>query len=127
VQYLEKKDVMLMHGILINRFGGMPGIRDESALEAALYRPRSGYYSDLLSQAAALFESLAINHPFVDGIKRVAFAAMDTFLRSNGMRIDASPKEIYEKIIFMFEQQELKHKFIESWLRTICKKSTQSI
>jgi death-on-curing protein len=124
VQYLEKQDVMLMHGILINRFGGMPGLRDEDALEAALYRPRSGYYSGLLSQAAALFESLAVNHPFVDGNKRVAFAAMDTFLRSNGMRIDASPKDIYKKIILMFEQQELKHEYIESWLRTICKKST---
>jgi death-on-curing protein len=65
-----------------------------------------------------------VNHPFVDGNKRVAFAAMDTFLRSNGMRIDTSPKDIYEKIILMFEQQELKHEFIESWLRTICKKST---
>lgn len=124
MQYLEKQDVMLMHGILINRFGGMLGLRDEDALEAALHRPRSGYYSDLLSQAAALFESLVVNHPFVDGNKRVAFAAMDTFLRSNGMRIDASPKDIYEKIILMFEQQELKHEFIESWLRTICKKST---
>lgn len=124
--YLTKEDVMLMHGILIHQFGGHAGLRSEEALEAALYRPQSGYYPDLLSQAAALFESLAVNHPFIDGNKRIAFAAMDTFLRCNGIHIDASPKEVYKKIILMFEQQELKHEFIESWLHKICKKTTGS-
>lgn len=118
---------MLMHGILIRQYGGHSGLRDKDALEAALHRPQSGYYPDILSQAAALFESLAINHPFIDGNKRIAFAAMDTFLRCNGIRIDASSKEIYEKIILMFEQKELKHEFIDPWLRTICKKDISSI
>jgi len=127
VVYLNKEDVMLMHGILIRQYGGHSGLRDEDALEAALHRPQSGYYPDILSQAAALFESLAINHPFIDGNKRIAFAAMDTFLRCNGIRIDASSKEIYEKIILMFEQKELKHEFIDPWLRTICKKDISSI
>lgn len=124
--YLTKEDVMSMHGILIHQYGGHAGLRDEEALEAALYRPQSGYYSDPLSQAAALFESLAVNHPFIDGNKRIAFAAMDTFLRCNGIHIDTSPKEVYKKIILMFEQRELKHEFIESWLQKICKKTTGS-
>lgn len=74
---LSLEDFILIHEVLINRFGGAPGIRDKNALEAGLYRPQSGYYEDLISQAAALFESLVINHPFVDG-KRIAFAAMES-------------------------------------------------
>jgi len=112
---------MLMHGVLIRQFGGHFGLRDEGALEAALYRPQSGYYPDLISQAAALFESLAVNHPFIDGNKRIAFAVMDTFLRSNNMRIDAKPKDIYKKIIQMFEQKKLQHEVVDTWLRAICR------
>ena len=112
---------MLMHGVLIRQFGGHFGLRDEGALEAALYRPQSGYYPDLISQAAALFESLAVNHPFIDGNKRIAFAVMDTFLRSNNMRIDAKPNDIYKKIIQMFEQKKLQHEVVDTWLRAICK------
>lgn len=115
---------MLMHGILIRQYGGHSGIRDEGALEAALYRPQSGYYPDLISQAAALFESLVINHPFVDGNKRIAFAVIDTFLRLNNMRIDAKPKDLYKKIIQMFEEKELRHEVVDTWLRTICKISS---
>ncbi|WP_072583216.1 type II toxin-antitoxin system death-on-curing family toxin [Polynucleobacter sp. MWH-Adler-W8] len=118
--YLSTKEVMSMHGVLIHQFGGSPGIRDIAALESALNRPQSGYYKDVISQAAALFESLAINHPFVDGNKRIAFAVMDTFLRLNGFRIHATSKTLHNKIISMFEKGELKFDFIDAWLRTIC-------
>jgi death-on-curing protein len=121
VLYLSTKEVMLMHGVLIHQFGGSPGIRDIATLEAALSRPQSGYYKDTINQAAALFESLAVNHPFIDGNKRIAFAVMDTFLRINGFRIHATPKTIHSKIISMFETGELKFDFIDAWLRTICK------
>jgi len=57
---------------LIGRFGGALGIRDRGALESALTRPQSGYYADLIQEAAALWESLSQNHPFLDGNKRVA-------------------------------------------------------
>jgi len=121
VLYLSTKEVMLMHGVLIHQFGGSSGIRDIGALEAALSRPQSGYYTDTISQAAALFESLAVNHPFVDGNKRIAFAVMDTFLRLNGFQIEATPKAVLIKISAMFEMGELKFDFIDTWLRTICK------
>jgi death-on-curing protein len=55
-------------------------------LEAALFRPQSGYYGDEIAEVAALFESLAMNHPFVDGNKRIAFACVDVVLRVNGHR-----------------------------------------
>jgi death-on-curing protein len=121
VIYLSLEDLILIHEVLINRFGGAPGIRDKNALEAALYRPQSSYYEDLISQAATLFESLTINHPFVDGNPRIAFAAMDTFLRLNNMRIHTTSKESYKKIIGMFEEQQLNHSVIDAWLRAVCK------
>jgi death-on-curing protein len=73
---------------VIDRFGGAGGVRDPGLLESALYRPQTGYYRDLAEMAAALFESLLLNHPFVDGKKRVAFFATDVFLRLNGYRLD---------------------------------------
>ena len=118
--YLSTQEVMLMHGVLIKQFGGSQGIRDTGALEAALNRPQSGYYSDAIEQAAALFESIAINHPFVDGNKRIAFAVMDTFLRLNGFRIQVKSPALHTQIIAMFDKGELRFDFINAWLRTIC-------
>ena len=74
--------------------GGAPGVRDPGALEAALFRPQTGYYDDIVAEAAALLESLAINHPFVDGNKRIAFAAADVFLRINGWRLQRAQMQI---------------------------------
>ena len=81
--YLTVADVLGMHGVLMQRYGGAPGVRDPGALEAALFRPQTGYYEDIVAEAAALMESLAINHPFVDGNKRAAFGACLVFLRLN--------------------------------------------
>jgi len=60
-------EVIAVHARLIAKFGGSLGIRDRGALESALARPRSGYYTDIIQEAAALWESLSQNHPFVDG------------------------------------------------------------
>ena len=68
--YLTVADVLGMHIALISRYGGEPGVRDPGGLEAALFRPQTGYYGDIVAEAAAMMESLAINHPFVDGTKR---------------------------------------------------------
>ena len=68
--YLTVADVLGMQIALISRYGGAPGARDPGGLEAALFRPQTGYYGDVVAEAAAMMESLAINHPFVDGNKR---------------------------------------------------------
>ena len=68
--YPSVDEVLAAHARLIAVFGGAQGIRDRGALEAALARPQSGYYEDIIQQAAALLESLSENHPFVDGNKR---------------------------------------------------------
>jgi len=91
VQHLSLDEVLAIHQRLIEHFGGPPGVRDLGLLESALHRPQTGYYADLSEMAAALFESLLMNHPFVDGNKRAAFFSTDVFLRLNGycFRVEA--------------------------------------
>lgn len=84
--YLTFEESLDLHTELIRRFGGLPGIRDPGLMESALARPRSGYYKSLSEQAAALLQSLASNHCFIDGNKRMSFAAASIFLHMNGFR-----------------------------------------
>ncbi len=78
------EEALYLHAELIERFGGTPGVRDRGLLESCLARPRSGYYQSLSEQAGALMQSLARNHAFVDGNKRMSFALTAVFLRMNG-------------------------------------------
>ena len=73
--YIRVEDILAIHADQIERYGGGEGIRDPGLLEAALFRPQTGYYPTLIDEAAALWESLSQNHPFVDGNKRTTFAA----------------------------------------------------
>ena len=118
-EYLTVPDVLAIHLILIQRYSGTHGIRDPGALESALFRIQSGYYVDIVAEAAALMESLAINHPFVDGNKRVAFAATDIFLRINGYRINCESMIIYADMIQMFETGTFDLAHLEPWLRKL--------
>ena len=115
--YLTVADVLGLHAILLQRYGGAPGVRDPGALEAALFRPQTGYYDDIVMEASSLLESLAINHPFVDGNKRVAFAAADVFLRINGWRLKRAPMQIFAEMIAMFENSTFDIAHLEPWLR----------
>lgn len=95
--YLTVEEVLVLHSLLLARYGGESGVRDLGLLDAALHRPRSGYYSALSEQAAALLQSLANNHAFIDGNKRVAFASIAIFLRLNGfdLRVTADDAEAF--------------------------------
>ena len=117
LEYLTVADVLGMHTVFIRRYGGLPGVRDPGALEAALYRPQTGSYKDTIEQAAALMESLAINHPFVDGNKRIAFAATDVFLRINGLKLTRQPAQIYAELISMLDHRQLNLINVDAWLR----------
>ena len=116
--YLSVADLLAMHMVVITRFGGTDGIRDMGALESAVARPQSGYYKDVIESAAALLESLAINHPFLDGNKRVAFAATDTFLRINGFRFTSDSNSIYKALMKFFDTGNFKLASLEPWLRS---------
>jgi len=115
--YLTVADVLGLHTLLIQKYGGATGVRDPGALESALYRPQTGYYKDIVSEAASLMESLAINHPFVDGNKRIAFAATDVFLRINGWSLKRSPSQIYSEMIQMLESGKFDIAHLDHWLR----------
>lgn len=116
--YLTVADVLGIHTALMQRYGGASGVRDPGALEAALFRPQTGYYDDIVSEAAALMESLAINHPFVDGNKRIAFAAVDVFLRINGWRLQRAPMQVYAEIMQMLESGTFDIARLDPWLRS---------
>ena len=116
--YLTVADVLSIHTVLMQRYGGAPGLRDPGALEAALFRPQTGYYEDIVAEAAALLESLAINYPFVDGNKRIAFAAADVFLRINGWRLPRAPMQIYAEMMQLFESGTFDIAHIDPWMRS---------
>src|SRR6202790_390957 len=90
----------------IERYGGSHGVRDHGLLEAALYRPQTGYYDDLIEEATALWESLAQNHAFIDGNKRTAFAATHTFLAINRARLTADAQETWEFVGALYEAHQ---------------------
>ena len=115
--YLTVADVLGMHTVLMRRYGGVMELRDLGALEAALFRQQTGYYDDIVAEAAALMESLAINHPFIDGNKRIAFAAADVFLRINGWCLKRPPMQIYAEMMKMFESGTFDIAHLEPWLR----------
>ena len=110
------EEVIAMHNALISAFGGSLGLRDEGALASALMRPQLGYYDGLIQEAAALMESLANNHAFVDGNKRVAFFVTDTFLRMNGHFINCDNDEAYAFFMRMFEASSFRFTELNSWL-----------
>lgn len=115
--YLTAIEVLAIHADQIARYGGATGIRDPGLLEAALFRPQTGYYADLIEEAAALWESMAQNHPFIDGNKRTAFAVTWTFLAINGLRISAPAAEIYSFIIGLYESGDFEIARLAAWLR----------
>ena len=117
VQFLTLDELLALHERLIGRFGGSAGVRDLGLAESALFRPKSGYYDDVVAMAAALFESLLMNHAFVDGNKRIAFFATDVFLRMNGWRLEIRTREAYEFLIGGLEAGSLDREALDEWLR----------
>lgn len=114
--YIRVDDVLAIHADQIERYGGSQGLRDPGLLEAALFRPQTGYYPSLVDEAAALWESLSQNHPFVDGNKRTAFAATYAFLFINGLRIVARDEDAQEFVLGLCESGQLKFENLRVWL-----------
>ncbi len=85
-------------------------------IESALLRPQTGYYADLIEEAAALWESLAMNHGFIDGNKRVAYACTELFLGLNGVEIVAENDAIIAFIYAHLEAGTFRKPVLEAWL-----------
>lgn len=116
-EYLTVVDVLAIHQGLIDEFGGASEIRDMGALEAAVFRPQTGYYEDAIAEAAALLESIVQGHPFLDGNKRTGVAAADIHLRLNGWYLAADPLRIAEFVIDGLTDGTLDHETIDRFLR----------
>jgi death-on-curing protein len=114
--YLTVAEVIAIHHHQIEEYGGIHGLRDQGALEAAVFRPQTGYYSDLSEEAAALFESLVNSHAFLDGNKRVGFAAMHTFLLLNGFDPDVSSGAAYEFMVKTMEAGKFHFALLHEWI-----------
>jgi len=115
-RYPTVAEALEMHRLLIEEFGGIHGIRDRGLLEAAIFRPQNGYYDDLVHEAAALMESLAGNHAFLDGNKRISFAVVDTFLRMNGNFLDVDALSAHKHITQSIAKREFGIRQIREWL-----------
>jgi death-on-curing protein len=115
--YLTVAEVYLMQHRLIEMFGGSNGVRDKGAVEAAVFRPQTGYYNCIEEEAAALMESLANSHGFLDGNKRIAFTAADVFLRRNGFYLEVEGLDGYEFIEGSMDRQEFRFAHILPWIR----------
>jgi death on curing protein len=115
------EDVLLVHQRLTALFGGSNGVRDMSGLEAALARPFQTFgseelYPSSIEKAAAIGESIIMNHPFVDGNKRTGYVLIETILRINKLYIDTTTEEKYQFVISISTGQK-RFEEIVLWLQ----------
>jgi death-on-curing protein len=120
MRYLSLREVLELHNKIIEVSGGAGGVRDMRALESAINQPRITFnqtdlYPDIITKAAALCFFLIMNHPFVDGNKRVGHAAMETFLILNGFEIEATIDD-QEQVILDIAAGELDQERFTTWL-----------
>jgi death-on-curing protein len=97
--YLSVDQVLSLHEKQLAAYGGARGLRDAGSLDSAVTRPQMTFggedlYPDVAAKAAALMHSLVMNHPFVDGNKRVGAMAMELFLLVNRFQLEAADEEI---------------------------------
>ena len=114
--YLTIAEVLAIHKQQIDQYGGIAGIRGGGLLESAVFRPQTGYYNGVAEEAAALMESLANNHPFLDGNKRVAFAAAHTFLLVNGFDLAVDSISAFEFVMRSISSGEFRFAQILKWI-----------
>jgi death on curing protein len=127
VRYLTFEEITQAHQKLLNQYGGSAGIRDRGLLDSAIHRPQAvvfgeDAYPKIHDKAAAICHSLIFNHPFVDGNKRIAFAACHLTLLFNGWELTATSEEIYPFLIEAIKTH-LDWKEISDWLKQHSKKS----
>ncbi len=127
MKYLTVQDVLLLHSLAIDKYGGSHGLRDFGLLESAVMRPQATYggedlYPTVFLKGAALVHSLLLNHQFVDGNKRTAMFSVMTFMELNGYVFKAEQKEIVETALWI-ENQKPEIEEIADWLKKHVKKT----
>lgn len=125
--FLTLDQVLYIHREQIRRLGGSEGVRDMGLLQSALAMPQAGFsgqylHGDLFEMAAAYLFHLALNHPFVDGNKRVAAMAADVFLELNGYSLPASCEKAFEDLTLDTAQRKMEKPDITVFFRKNSKK-----
>ncbi len=115
--YLTLPELLALHADQLARYGGRPGLRGPGHLEAALFRPTTGHYVDVIEEAAALWESLTQYHPFIDANERTAFASAYTFLAINGVQLAANAEETSAFIADLYPTNGFSFEVLVPWLR----------
>jgi len=122
---IETEEVIKIHKLLIDQFGGSHGVRDERSLNLAINRPFTTFdqqelYPEPIEKAAAILESIVTNHPFIDGNKRTGYVLARLLLFKAGLNIEATQEEKFEMVISVSKGQ-WKFKQIKDWLTNRCK------
>lgn len=117
---INRKEVEVIHEMLIEKFGGARGVRDVAILESALGRPYQTFdgtdlYPSPVDKAAAIFESIITNHPFVDGNKRTGYVLMQLILKQHNPQLIATQDEKYSFVI-QAAQSLLTYDAIRNWI-----------
>jgi len=121
MRYLSLAELLVLHQKIVAQSGGASGVRDLGALASAVAQPRMTFdqtelYATLAEKAAALCFSLVTNHPFVDGNKRLAHAALETLLVLNGHELHA-PAEEAERVMLALAGGEMSRAALLAWIR----------
>jgi death-on-curing protein len=120
MRYLTLGEIIALHQAVLNQTGGATGIRDLGALESALAQPRATFggtdlHVTVVQKAAALGFSLTLNHPFVDGNKRAAHAAMEVFLILNGLELIGTVDE-HERLMLDLADGRISREQLATWI-----------
>jgi death-on-curing protein len=122
MKYLSSEQIMALHRLSLQRYGGAEGVRDLSLLKSAAIRPLvtvigQDAYPNLFLKAAVLLEALIRNHPFLDGNKRTAFISAVIFLELNGYRFNADQEEAADFVLQIAASSKKETEAIASWLK----------
>lgn len=127
---IELQEVLNIHNILIDKFGGSKGVRDQGSLESAIYRPFATFdnqelYPNPSDKAAAILESILINHPFVDGNKRTAYVLMRLILLDYELELLADQDDKY-KMVISASTGDMRFDDIKSWIQARLRKKNEA-
>jgi len=119
---IDPEEVIKLHGILIEKFGGSKGLRDEGAMLAAIARPYMSFdmqdlYPTPAEKAAAIFESIIINHPFIDGNKRTAYMLLRITLHTFKHDVDATKTEKIDMALAA-SRGDIRFEEIRDWIES---------
>ena len=126
IKFVPEALVPEMHRSLIERYGGMHGVRDRGLLASALAQPKMTVggkfvHRTMFDKASAYGYHLCANHPFVDGNKRIAFGVMYVFLERNGYELSATEQDAYQTMIAL-AKGSMKKPALAAWLRSVSKR-----